>query len=475
MVRSHISSARLLFAMGLAAIITAGTGAQAEETSAFGLFKAITKAVAGSTDVATPASAKTPINIAIAPDDSAAAADEPPASHEEVATISVKNEAGENVSLNTFCLDSRGRVLAGCGGSRMQRIKTETGYEIKTIAEGCEIRIFDQKGQAVDSWKLDIKPEAICTTLDGTIFVGGQGQLLKLNASGKQLVAVDSPQVAFAAENREKLREDAIASIKAQAARYEKMVESYQKRIDMIEAKEEDQRTDSDKRSLAQTKSMIGAYQQMADRYQGEKLETAVESQLRRSLGISSISANKQDVYVTCASPVGYGYEVWRLDHNLANGKKIITELRGCCGQMDVRAGSNGCFVAENARHRVCHYDRDGELVTTFGKGDRKSFEGFASCCNPMNVCFGPGGELYTSESSIGRIKRYTPEGELLGLVGRVNLVPGCKNVAIESSSDGDHVYMLDITRKHIVVMARRDPAKITEQAAAETGDTKTE
>ena len=116
----------------------------------------------------------------------------------------------------------------------------------------------------------------------------------------------------------------------------------------------------------------------------------------------------------------------------------------------------DGCFVAENSRHRVCHYDRDGELISTFVKGDRTSFAGFAGCCNPMNLCFGPGGELYASESNIGRIKRFTPAGELLGLVGRVNLVPGCKNVAIEANSDGSRVYMLDITRNHIVMMCRK-------------------
>jgi hypothetical protein len=448
------------------AIIFASACSQAEETSAFGLFKAITKAVAGAPAVVPAANRVDIAPVGAEPNGNEPSDDEPPASHEQQSTISVKNDAGENVSLNTFCLDSQGRLLAGCGGSRLQRTKTETGYEIKSVAEGYQIRIFDSKGEAVETWNLDTKPEAICTSPDGAIFVGGEGRLLKLTASGEQLLAIDSPQVAFTAENRDKLREEAIASIQTQATRYQTMVDTYEKRIAKLEAKDADELTESEQRSLSQTKSMVAAYQSMVERYQGEKLEEAVDSRLRRSLAISSISANERDVYVTCSSPVGYGYEVWRLDHELTNGKKIITDLRGCCGQMDVRAGKNGCFVAENARHRVCHYDREGELVATFGEGDRKSFAGFAGCCNPMNVCFGPGGELMTAESSVGRIKRFSPKGELLGLVGFVKLVPGCKNVAIESSADGDRVYMLDITRKHIVVMARRDPAKV----AAEEG-----
>lgn len=47
-----------------------------------------------------------------------------------------------------------------------------------------------------------------------------------------------------------------------------------------------------------------------------------------------------------------------------------------------------------------------------------------------------------------------------------MDLVPGCKNVSIAVSHDGDHVYMLDITRNHIVVMARK--STVEEEMAAE-------
>ena len=38
-------------------------------------------------------------------------------------------------------------------------------------------------------------------------------------------------------------------------------------------------------------------------------------------------------------------------------------------------------------------------------------------------------------------------------MVGSVDLVPGCKNVSIAVAEDGNQVFMLDITRNHIVVM----------------------
>ena len=72
-----------------------------------------------------------------------------------------------------------------------------------------------------------------------------------------------------------------------------------------------------------------------------------------------------------------------------------------------------------------------------------------------MNVAFGDDGSVYTAESGIGRIKRFSADGSFIELVGQVELVPGCKKVAISVSPKGDQVYMLDITRGHIVMMTR--------------------
>jgi hypothetical protein len=73
-----------------------------------------------------------------------------------------------------------------------------------------------------------------------------------------------------------------------------------------------------------------------------------------------------------------------------------------------------------------------------------------------MNVAFGPENTVYTAEASSGRIKRYSTTGELLELVGNVDIVPGCKKVSIAVNKDGSRVYMLDITRTHIVAMTRK-------------------
>jgi hypothetical protein len=110
-------------------------------------------------------------------------------------------------------------------------------------------------------------------------------------------------------------------------------------------------------------------------------------------------------------------------------------------------------YVAENTKHRVTCYTRDGKSVLDFGSRERGSDASFEGCCNPMNVAFGPGKSVYTAEAGSGRVKRFSADGTFMELVGAVELVPGCKKVSIAVSPKGDRVYMLDITRGHIVVM----------------------
>ena len=174
---------------------------------------------------------------------------------------------------------------------------------------------------------------------------------------------------------------------------------------------------------------------------------------------MASISATDSDVFVACRAAVGYGFEVWRTSRDFENGTRIVSELRGCCGQMDVQSSADGVFVAENARARVGRYDREGKEVCQWGEREREGAVGFGSCCNPMNVAFGPQQHVYTAEATLGRVKQFSATGEFLGLVGSVDIVPGCKNVAIAVSQDGSRVYMLDITRSHIVVMSVKPAA----------------
>jgi sugar lactone lactonase YvrE len=377
--------------------------------------------------------------------------------HEQAAIIKVVDKQGQALPLLTFCLDKDGNILAGVG------------------AEAGEIRVYDPDGKFVDSWAVAVKPEAVYAAADGNIYVAGAGKLLKYDNQGALLLKADAPHAAAIMADASKLRAQVIAQAKSRAETYarqgeiyQQAIDRFQKQVDDLKATGEDALTEADKQRITSYETAIESYKQSKETFAKyaqqnpaedlteEQIQQQIERMVASKMKMASVSAADGDVFVVAPSFVGYGFEVWRTDDAFENGKRIVSELRGCCGQMDAQACSNGVFVAENARYRVGRYDRDGKETCTWGEGDREGVVGFGSCCNPMNVAFGPNGDVYTAEATLGRVKRFSPTGEFLGLVGSVEIVPGCKKVSIAVNADGSRVYMLDITRTHIVMMVRK-------------------
>jgi sugar lactone lactonase YvrE len=181
----------------------------------------------------------------------------------------------------------------------------------------------------------------------------------------------------------------------------------------------------------------------------------------------SGITATDRDVFLC----VGFGWSlrskssVVRFDRDLESATTILEDLRGCCQRLDIVARDGDLYIAENSRYRVLKCDREGNILSKWGQKDRVNVEGFGSCCNPMNLCFGPGGHLYTAESGLGRIKRYTPDGEFVGLVGHVGvdrfnragrLAASCSNISLAVDADGARVYVLDFKNNIVRVLARK-------------------
>ena len=182
----------------------------------------------------------------------------------------------------------------------------------------------------------------------------------------------------------------------------------------------------------------------------------------------SGLAVTEKDVFI--AFGTGWSLRslstVVRLDHNLDNPTVIVEKLRGCCQRLDMVARDGSLFVAENARHRVVKYDREGKILAKWGSRDPKNIKGFGSCCNPMNLFFNKKGELYTSESGLGRVKKYTIEGKFLSLVGYVGTTrfnragrtaAQCSNISVASNKDESRVYVLDYDKCLIRVLARND------------------
>ncbi|MCA9173568.1 MAG: hypothetical protein KDB14_03695 [Planctomycetales bacterium] len=381
--------------------------------------------------------------------------------HTDQSLISLKDNEGNAATLHTFCLAKNGNVLAGCGSPGAG-----------------EIRMFTPDGKYLETWSLPVLPEAINTDPEGNVLVAGEGKLVQLSAQGKQMLIKDAPHVASMQDNREQLREQLKQQYKARANSYAQTLEIYQRQIEMLEEKaKEGELSDAEKSRLEIYKrartSLEGFVAKQKEEGEPELSDAQLDAQLSSLMSsrskVASISATDTEVFLACNMSVGYGYQVYRLDRQFENPVSIIKDLRGCCGQMDVQANANGVFVAENSRHRVAHFDREGETVGAWGSRDRTGEKGFTSCCNPMNVCFGPNQSVYTAESTTGLIKQFDKQGKLLNYVATVKLVPGCKKVSIAVSPSGDSVYMMDITRHHIVKLSRPagDSADANEETAA--------
>ncbi len=366
--------------------------------------------------------------------------------HHQVAVIKIADQDNP-MKINAFCLDAKGRIVAACG--------TGPG----------EVRIVNDDGDILQSWKVEVKPEAINVADDGSILVGGEGKLFRFDGQGRELQSADSPHAQKLRDSKQELRKLAISyldrkrrPLQSRIAAYENMIKQLEQRAEKSKLNESEQRmlTELLPKMLDRYREQLAAQQADENEDKGpseEAIQAQVDTLIRSKMRVSSISSSGDHVLISTSAIEGYGYDIWKMSDKFTDGEVIVTGLRGCCGQMDVQCCKQGIFVAENSRDRVVHFDFDGQEITHWGKSDRTGINGFSSCCNPMNVCFDSNGHVYTAESSVGRIKQFNAQGELLAYIGDVDLVPGCKNVSIGVSPVNDNIYMLDLTRNHIKLM----------------------
>lgn len=366
------------------------------------------------------------------------------ASHKQIAIVETMHD-GKKVSLNTFALDNQGNLLACVSATPDSGETKVVGYLQKYSAEG----------KLLAETELEFVPTAVNVMADDRVIVAGTGKVAQVSGAGKLLSVIPSPHIGDVATLTERVTEEATKQLADVTKRYKDMVDQVDERIKKIEETPEEDRS---KRDIALLKSLPvqkQSYEKMAT-----QMETTYsriyspESLLRRKMGITSVAVTSKDVFLCCYAIEGRGYDVWRLDHELSAPRKIMTGLGGCCGQCDVQAAGDNLVIGENTKFQVSLVDRDGERLTSFGKKDRSSENGFGSCCNPMNVRCCSNGDIITSESSVGNIKRFSKDGEYLGLIGKAKISGGCKHVAVAHDEERNRFYTMNIDKDHICVLA---------------------
>lgn len=364
-------------------------------------------------------------------------------------TVSVDPERGRILG---FCTLSDGRLAVVCGRGDAYGAVTGT---VDPVAVPNRLAWMAADGAEERSVDLDFAPRGVNQGPDGSVWVVGDAAVARYAADGTRLLRAEAPHFSLPSDAKEEFAEEARVRHAAEIESYDASVRQQREMVAELEAKKEGE-------PGYQTPEIVDLYRRSA-----ESLETHVESRrkmtddqvvdeaIERAKQIHRVAVAEDAVYLVTNQESGYGFAVWRLSPDLEAPERILHDLAGCCGQMDVQAVEGGLAIAENSRHHVRIVDQDGEPIRTFGAVSRADIAtGFGGCCNPMNTCRDGQGGLLTSESN-GVVKRYSLDGTFHEVVGVAEVVAGCKNSSIGLSADGATLYYLDIQNGTIVVLER--------------------
>jgi hypothetical protein len=371
------------------------------------------------------------------------------ATHKAMHSIKPSLE-GNPLQFHTFRLSPERELWLCCGNN------TDPGQGM--------LLVYDVEGAFQRSISLSFVPTAIDFATSGgvveSVFAAGSGKVAKLSRDGAEIKTIDAPNL----ENRE----EALAAMRAEAGEkaeelltgIKKQAERIANKIAELESAPEDETEEQQSRRQRRLKVLLQQANQIQLTIDSVSSGEAAVSE--KSLGrleyATSLAVSEQFVFVSLPVVTGYGYDVWRLDHELSQPKKVLERGRGCCGQFDIHTDGKQLVVAENCNFQVAYYDSDGQPVKSFGERLTEDTDGFGSCCNPMNVCC-QGDEVLTAESSIGHIRRFTSDGKLLAYIGTAPIGGGCKHVALAHDRISDRYFMFNQDRKCISVLIPKSEA----------------
>ncbi len=365
--------------------------------------------------------------------------------HKQIRSIQTKHD-GKLISLNTFCLAPNGDILACVGGARVYVQRDAAGPSRQTF-----VQVYSPEGILKSEWPIEFRPTAINVARDETVFVAGEGKVARYSLQGKLLASAKAPNLA----DEEKFREEAIARAKEQNERslslMRQQVKRYEEQIAKLEEIPEDERTVSQQAQLKAYTRILEPLRTRIKSLEKGSDSVRVESLLAAAKTISGLSVSDQYLFLSCRNVSGY--DVWRCDFDFQNAERVLSGLRGCCGQMDIQAAGDRLLVAENTKFRVGVYDTNGKTLDHFGSRDRTGKEGFGSCCNPMNIRCCSNGDILTAESSVGHIKRFSADGTFQAYIGKAKISAGCKHVAVAWDEQRDRYYIMNVDQNSICVL----------------------
>ncbi len=123
----------------------------------------------------------------------------------------------------------------------------------------------------------------------------------------------------------------------------------------------------------------------------------------------------------------------------------------------DVAINSAGeLWVANTGRHELERYGPDGSLLASWGESSGL-LDGFCGCCNPSNFTFLSDGSFVTSEKGIERVKIYSPDGKFKALVvGPESFSEGTRGLDLAPGLKGA-ILVLDPSRNQVRIFIPKE------------------
>ena len=120
-------------------------------------------------------------------------------------------------------------------------------------------------------------------------------------------------------------------------------------------------------------------------------------------------------------------------------------------GIVDFSVDADGIIHATNpGKHRIERYTPEGRLLGHIGRFNGIDPAGFSGCCNPTNVAVTGCDRIYVTEKAEPRAKVYDLQGTLVAVIATDAFDPNCKNMDIAVDRRG-RVYVVDTVKLEIL------------------------
>lgn len=377
---------------------------------------------------------------------------EEPAQPQTVFEPAGEIEVPEHGAILAFCTLPGGRLAVATGPNR----RFGAARAPAKASTATRIVWLDSKGVEQQSAELGFLPRAVTAATDGSVIVAGEDRVAVFRADGRKRSEHVSPHSTISDAAKASLREELVERRDNEVAARKGRLTKLEKALAEIDAKPEEDRSKIERAQYASQKRQLEYERQQVNLRESVPADRLLEEAVQKARQIHRVAVSGDHVFLVCGEMSGYGYSLWRLRRDFSAPEKIVGNLSGCCGQMDVQIIDGRIVIAENSKHRVLLADFDGETVGKFGRCDRTDpSKGFGGCCNPMNTCAGPGGTILTSESD-GIVKEFSSDGAFKGVLAKAQVRAGCKNSSIGIASDGKTLFYLDVSTGRILTFSKK-------------------